>query len=92
MNISYKAFLAVMPVFILSACGGGADSPEPTPSIPTTPTDKKMEIHISPSITRATDFGFETGDCVGLYVVNYSGSTPGSLAAKGNHVNNKRFT
>ena len=92
MKISYKVFLAALPAFIISGCGGGSDSPEPTPTTPTTPADKKMEIRISPSMTRATDFGFETGDCVGLYVVNYSGSTPGSLASMGNHVNNMRYT
>lgn len=92
MNISYKTFLAGLPAFILVGCGGGSDSPEPTPSTPTTPTEKKMEIRISPSVTRATDYGFESGDCIGLYVVNYSGSTPGSLSSMGNHVDNMRFS
>ncbi|MDE5849900.1 MAG: fimbrillin family protein [Muribaculaceae bacterium] len=92
MKISYKAFIAALPAFILTGCGGGSDSPEPTPSNPTTPTEKKLEIRISPSMTRATDYGFETGDRVGLYVVNYSGSTPGTLANMGNHVDNMRFT
>lgn len=92
MNISYKAFIVTLPACILTGCGGGADSSEPTPTTPITPSDKKMEIRISPSMTRATDFGFETGDCIGLYVVNYSGSTPGSLSNLGNHVDNMRFT
>ncbi|MDE7350898.1 MAG: fimbrillin family protein [Muribaculaceae bacterium] len=92
MKISYKAFIAALPAFILTGCGGGSDSPEPTPSTPTTPTEKKLEIRISPSMTRATDYGFETGDRVGLYVVNYSGSTPSTLASTGNHVDNMRFT
>lgn len=92
MKFSYKALLAGLPAFLLQSCGGGTDSPEPTPTTPTNPTEKKMEIRISPSMTRATDFGFETGDCVGLYVVNYSGSTSGSLSSMGNHVDNMRFT
>ena len=93
MKISYKTLLAALPATcLLSSCGGGSDSQEPTPSNPTTPTEKKLEIRISPSKTRATDYGFETGDQVGLYVVNYSGSTPGSLASMGNHVDNMRFT
>ena len=89
MKISYWDIVAVLPAFILSGCGGSADAPEPTPA---TPTEKKMEIRISPAMTRATDYGFETGDRVGLYVVNYSGSTSGSLANTGNHVDNMRFT
>lgn len=92
MKISYKAFIAALPAVILPSCGGGSDSPEPTPTTPTTPTEKKTEIRISPSMSRATDYGFESGDCIGLYVVNYSGSTPGSLANMGNHVDNMRFT
>ena len=85
----YITFIAVLSAFTLSSCGGASDSPEPAP---TTPGEKKMEIRISPSMTRATDFGFENGDRVGLYVVNYSGSTPGSLTTTGNHIDNMRFT
>lgn len=92
MNISYKAFIVALPACILTSCGGGSDSPEPSPATPITPTEDKIEIRISPSMTRATDYGFETGDCVGLYVVNYSGSTPGSLSNSGNHVDNMRFS
>lgn len=92
MNISYKALFAAFPVFLLQSCGGGSDSPEPTPINPTNPTEKKTEIRISPAITRATDYGFETGDQVGLYVVNYKDSNPGSLVSTGNHVDNMRFT
>ncbi len=95
MKISYKAFLAALPACIVAGCGGGADSPEPvTPPTPSTPENEKLEIRISPSVSdsRATDYGFEKGDCVGLYVVNYSGSTPGSLSNIGNHVDNMRFT
>lgn len=94
MKISYKTIMAAFPALALSACGGGSDNPEPTPITPTTPTEKKLEIRISPKMadTRATDYGFETGDCIGLYVVNYSGSTPGTLANSGNHVDNMRFT
>lgn len=63
-------------------------TPEPTP----VPGDK-IEIRISPSLaSRATDYGFETNDCIGLYVVNYDGATAGMLKDNGNHVNNMRFT
>ncbi len=76
---------------MLSVCGCLKDSDEVTP--PTPPETKKIEIKISPSvISRATDYGFEAGDCIGLYVVNYSGTVPGGLAIKGNHVDNMRFT
>lgn len=78
---------------VLSGCSKEAESTI-TPSEPSNPTPEKMEIKISPAISesRATDYGFETGDCVGLYVVNYNGANPGLLANSGNHVDNMRFT
>lgn len=93
--------------FCLSGCSKGGDEPNPEPSPAPAPAPSPdpdpspapgmnpVEIKISPSVasdSRATDFGFESGDCIGLYVVNYSGSTPASLADNGNHVNNMRFT
>ena len=45
-------------------------------------------INIATDITRATATAFENGDKVGLYVV----TTPNSLAANGNHVDNTCFT
>ena len=42
--------------------------------------------------TRATDTSYESGDKVGIYVVNYDGSTAGTLQSSGNHVDNMRFS
>lgn len=54
--------------------------------------ESPVEITISPAMSsRATDYGFEANDCIGLYVVNYAGSTPGALANTGNYVDNMRF-
>lgn len=41
--------------------------------------------------TRANDTTYENGDEVGIYVVNYDGSTAGTLAASGNQVDNMKF-
>lgn len=76
-----------------AGCSGGQDSSElNTP--PNHPPKENLEIKISPSVTdsRATDYGFETGDCIGLYVVNYYGDNPGTLSNSGNHVTNMRFS
>lgn len=53
----------------------------------------KLPINISiDQITRANDEAFMVGDKVGIYVVNYTGATtPGTLAASGNHANNVQF-
>ncbi len=93
MNKLLKSTLALIPAIIAGGCSGGQDSPEPTP-LPNPPAQEKLEIKISPSVSgsRATDYGFETGDCIGLYVVNYSGGNPGTLSNSGNHVSNMRFS
>ena len=88
-----KFLLAVSAFAVITATGcssNGSDEPTPIPD----PTPSKLEIKISPSIgsTKATDFGFESGDKIGLYVVNYNGSVPGTLKSNGNHVDNMRFT
>lgn len=76
---------------LAASCSGGSPD-EPSP-VPPTPEGAKKEIRINPSVitARATDHGFETGDCAGLFVVNYNGTTPGTLAPAGNHVDNMRF-
>ncbi len=86
------AALGVMLLATMSITSCSSKTDDPTPP-PTPPAPEKLQIKISPSVkdTRATDYGFETGDEIGLYVVNYSGSTPGSLANTGNHVSNMRF-
>lgn len=56
------------------------------------PEVEKIPINISVGQqTRANDEAFENGDEVGIYVVNYSGETAGTLAASGNQVDNAQF-
>ncbi len=85
----------LLAMTLLSCSKESIDEPVPTPPVvPTDPSDENIEIRISPLIqeSRATDYGFETGDCIGLYVVNYNGTTAGTLSNTGNHVNNMRHT
>ena len=92
MKTSIAAVLiAGVAVFATSCSKSSPDEPTPTPPEPGKET---IEIKISPAIAeaRATDYGFETGDRIGLFVVNYNGSTPGTLANSGNYVDNMRFT
>ena len=52
---------------------------------------EKVPIRISIEQTRANDTSFDEGDQIGLYVVNYENSTPGTLLSSGNYVDNMRF-
>ena len=57
------------------------------------PEFEKLPINISVGQqTRANDSTYENEDEVGIYVVNYDGSTAGTLAASGNQADNERFT
>lgn len=76
---------------LFTSCSKGSEGIVPDP-VPPSIESKKIPISISTQITRATDTDFESDDKVGLYVVNYNGSTPGALVSSGNHVDNMRFT
>ncbi len=49
------------------------------------------EINQQPA-TKVTTDGFCTGDEVGIYLVNYDGTTPGTLKLEKNQADNVRFT
>lgn len=87
-----KIVLFCMASFALFvSCSKGSEGIVPDP-VPPSIESKKIPISISTQITRATDTDFERDDKVGLYVVNYNGSTSGTLVSSGNHVDNMRFT
>lgn len=89
------AVLVSISLIAITSCGKGSSGNAPVTPTPTpTPSKTSIPINISTSIwgTKATDTGFETNDKVGIFIVNYSGSTPGTLAVSGNHATNISFT
>lgn len=84
-----KRILFVAAVMLFASCSkNSTKGDEPAPVEPT-----KIPIDVSMGVwTRATDTSYESGDKVGIYVVNYNGSTAGTLQSSGNHVNNMRFS
>lgn len=86
-----QLILAASTLLTLGACSseGGSDSPTPP-----TPLPGKIPIHISATIgSRATDEAFETGDKIGIFVVNYNANGSASnLATTGNHIDNWPFS
>ncbi len=72
-----KTLLILIPAAALALVSCRKHAPE-TPKIP---------INIATSVTKITDTAFESGDAVGLYVVN----TPSELKQSGNHVDNVKF-
>lgn len=84
-----KLFLFAFAAMMLCYCSKNGNNEEaPLPVEPT-----KIPINVSMGVwTRATDTAYESGDKVGIYVVNYNGSTAGTLQSSGNHVDNMRFS
>lgn len=84
-----KLFLFALVAMMLCSCSKSGNNEEiPLPVKPT-----KIPINVSMGVwTRATDTSYESGDKVGIYVVNYNGSTAGTLQSSGNHVDNMRFS
>lgn len=93
-----KKFLLTVAAgaMMLAGCSKneGVVNPEPEKPAPENPTEQtKIPINVATSVwTRATDSAFEIDDKVGIYVVNFNGSTPGTLGNSGNHVDNMCYT
>ena len=82
LNINKSAFV-IMTMALLLSCRN-SEGPAPIPD----PKPELVPIQIATTMTRATDYAFENGDNVGLFVVN----EPKSLQLSGNHVDNCKFT
>lgn len=94
------------PVFLIAlallvAClSCGHDDPDvpPTPIEPDKPTEPdkpaaQIPINISATITRATEEAFESGDRIGLFVVNRNvDGSAATLNPLGNHLDNMPYT
>jgi len=87
-----KATSLILLVLGLSACSSGDKPSIPEPETPSKPEKLQIKINANAAGTRVTDNSFDTGDRVGIFVVNYDSGTPGTLALSGNHVNNMGFT
>lgn len=87
-------YIAVVSFFLL-ACTSGAENgvdDEPTPPQPEKPT-VRIPIGISTYITRVTETAYESGDRIGLYVVNRNDDgSHNELKPSGNYVDNMRYT
>lgn len=67
------------------------------PELPDTDDGKPIPVELFNEIrqvpvTRVNDEGFCDKDGVGIYVVNYDGTTPGTLQLKGNQADNVKYS
>ena len=83
---------ACMALLCCMSCGNSGDPDTPVTPPPDKPT-AKIPISISTNITRATETAFESGDKVGLYVVNRNDDgSSAMLNTTGNYVDNMLYT
>lgn len=85
--------LSLAALSCLVSCTSGDDEIIPSPAPDPDPAPVTIPINISMNVwTRVTDTDYESGDKVGIYVVNYQGSSAGTFQSSGNHVDNMCFT
>lgn len=91
------------PVFLIAlallvACTSCGHNDPDVPLTPTEPTEPdkptaQIPINISATITRATEEAFESGDRIGLFVVNRNADgSAATLKPLGNHLDNMPYT
>lgn len=94
MSAYYKKAVFLIALALLVACTScGHDDPDvpPTPDEPDKPA-AQIPINISATITRATEEAFESGDRIGLFVVNRNADGSAvTLKPLGNHLDNMPY-
>ena len=92
MKTAYHQIAALVVLLGLAACSMEEDSFRPGPD-----DEEPGLITISGEIsqvyqTRANDSGFADKDEIGVYIVDYNGSSAGTLRNNGNRADNVKFT
>ncbi len=77
-----RPVILTLAILAVSAVSCGKTAPDDGPA------KDRIPIRIATSLTKVTDDAFETGDKVGIYLVN----RPLQLKSKGNHIDNACFT
>lgn len=85
-------FIVAAMAVMLGSCKKQEPEQKPEPTPP--PVEEvRIPINLSTDIgTKATDSGYENGDKVGIYTVNYVNGSAGTLAGSGNHLDNVKYT
>ena len=90
MNIIHKLIGIGLLAGLAAGCSSGG---EEEPVVPVQPERIPITLRCGISApTRVTDTAFETGDRIGLYVVNNDGASAGTLLPSGNHADNVAFS
>ena len=80
---------ALMVLMVLVSCSDELTEYAPPSSLH--PLNLSGQINQN-NVTRANDYGFVTGDRMGIYVVDYEDNKPGDLAASNIRAQNVLYT
>lgn len=90
-NSIHNIFVALTAAIILSACNDDSFGSYGSQGNSGYPIALSGEIE-QVAVTRVNDNGFCDGDEMGVYIVDYQGTTPGTLQNSGNRGNNVKHT
>lgn len=86
-----RYLIGILASMALTACGMLENDRDIVPESDAMPIQIGGEIYQA-YVTRASEKGFASGDEIGIYVVDYDGTTPGELTPTGTRASNLRFT
>ena len=90
-NPIFRSLAMLMLVASVAACTDDSFGPNGAQGNSARPIVLAGEIE-QVAVTRVNDNGFCDGDVMGVYIVDYQGSTPGTLQNSGNRGNNVKHT
>ena len=90
-NPIFRSLAMLMLVASVTACTDDSFGPNGAQGNSARPIVLAGEIE-QVAVTRVNDNGFCDGDVMGVYIVDYQGSTPGTLQNSGNRGNNVKHT
>lgn len=90
-NPIFRSLAMLMLVASVTACTDDSFGPDGAQGNSARPIVLAGEIE-QVAVTRVNDNGFCDGDVMGVYIVDYQGSTPGTLQNSGNRGNNVKHT
>lgn len=85
----YLAYICIAASILLPACSE-EKLDGPSPDSPGRITLSGRIVH--ETVSRVNDDGFADGDVIGVYIVDYEGTVPGTLKTSGNRGDNVRHT
>ncbi len=88
-----KKFLSFLSAIAVAGCFSSCNDALVDDYVPSQGTPITLSAQLQQqNVTRANEQGFVTGDRMGIYIVDYAGTTPGTLDVAANRASNVLYT